>query len=155
MSMSYVPTRQSWITLAGSGALLLMQAGVFSAPANAQASAALTGQVSSAEEGNMEGVVVTAKKDGSPINISVVSDKSGRYSFPADRLEPGHYSVKIRAVGYDLDGSGAADIASGKEAKADLKLTKTKNLAAQLTNAEWLISMPGSDEQKKFLLNCV
>jgi len=30
-----------------------------------------------------------------------------------------------------------------------------KNLSANLTNAEWLMSMPGTDEQKKFLLNCV
>src|SRR5256885_6977072 len=28
------------------------------------------------------------------------------------------------------------------------------NLAAHLTNAEWLLSIPGSDEQKNFLLNC-
>src|SRR5581483_7025064 len=38
---------------------------------------------------------------------------------------------------------------------ADLKLVKTKNLPAQLSNAEWLWSMPGPDEQKSFLLNCV
>jgi streptogramin lyase len=30
-----------------------------------------------------------------------------------------------------------------------------KNLSAHLTNAEWLISMPGTEEQKKFLLNCL
>jgi virginiamycin B lyase len=138
-------------------AFALFTAGILlaglSSPAAAQS--ALSGTVSSAEEGNMEGVVVTAKKDGSPINISVVSDDKGRYSFPANRLEPGHYALTMRAVGYDLDGTAAADVAAGKEAKADLTLVKTKNLAKQLTNAEWMISMPGSDEQKKFLLNCV
>ena len=40
----------------------------------------LTGQVTSAEEGNMEGVVVTAKKAGSTISVSVVSDAQGRFS---------------------------------------------------------------------------
>ena len=40
----------------------------------------------------MEGVVVSAKKDGSTITISVVTDAQGRYAFPADRLEPGKYS---------------------------------------------------------------
>jgi streptogramin lyase len=138
----------------GIAALLLTQAGI-SGSAHAQSTAALSGQVSSAEEGMMEGVVVTVKKDGSPMNISVVTDSKGQYRFPADRLEPGHYALTTRAVGFDLDGSNAVDVAAGKEAKADLKLTKTKNLAKQLTNAEWLISMPGSDEQKKFLLNCV
>src|SRR5262249_1514929 len=51
-------------------------------------------------------------------------------------------------------GKNAADVASGQEAKADLKLRKVKNLSATLTNAEWLMSMPGTEEQKKFLLNC-
>ena len=124
-------------------------------PAQAQgAAAALAGQVSSAEEGNMEGVVVSAKKEGSTITVSVVTDKDGRFSFPASRLEPGTYTLKARAVGYDLDGANTASVAAGKPAQAQLKLKKTRNLAAQLTNAEWLMSMPGTDEQKKFLLNC-
>ncbi len=75
--------------------------------------AALTGQVTSAEEGEMEGVLVTAKKAGSTIAVTVVTGKDGRYSFPASRLEPGAYGVRIRAVGYDLDGVGAADVAAG------------------------------------------
>ena len=102
----------------------------------------------------MEGVVVSAKKDGSTITVSVVSDAQGRFTFPASRLEPGNYSLKARAVGYDLDGANTATVAAGKAAQAQLKLKKTRNLAAQLTNAEWLMSMPGTDEQKKFLLNC-
>src|SRR5437879_9554264 len=58
---------------------------------------ALSGQVSSKEEGLMEGVLVSAKKDDSTITITVVSDEKGRYSFPASRVGPGHYSLKIRA----------------------------------------------------------
>src|SRR5262245_55280555 len=72
---------------------------IIQAPAEAQSGAALTGQVSSAKEGAMEGVIVTAKKDGSTIGYSVATDKSGRYSFPAAKLEPGHYALKIRATG--------------------------------------------------------
>jgi virginiamycin B lyase len=59
--------------------------------AQGQVAAALTGQVTSDEEGPMEGVVVSAKLDGSTITVSVYSDKQGHYSFPANRLEPGHY----------------------------------------------------------------
>ena len=62
-------------------------------PAQAQAAAALTGQASSAEEGAMEGVVVSAKKDGTTISISVVTDAQGRFAFPAARLEPGRYTL--------------------------------------------------------------
>jgi streptogramin lyase len=122
-------------------------------PAQAQ-TAALTGQVSSPEEAVMEGVVVSAKKEDSTIAISVVSDAQGKFSFPADRLGPGKYTLKARAAGYELDGAKTADVAAGQEAKADIKLKKLKNLAGHLTNAEWLISIPGTDDQKRFLLNC-
>ena len=122
--------------------------------ANAEAPAALAGQVSSAKEGAMEGVVVSAKRAGGTITVSVVTDEKGRYSFPAERLAPGHYTLGARAAGYDLDGAKAADVTAGQAATADIKLKPTQNLPAQLTNAEWMMSMPGSDEQKSFLLNC-
>src|SRR5467141_3968278 len=93
--------------------------------ANAQAPAALAGQVSSAKEGVMEGVVVSAKKDGGTITVSVVTDEKGQYSFPAARLEPGHYTLSARAAGYDLDGPKAADVAAGTAATADIKLKPT------------------------------
>lgn len=123
--------------------------------ARAQSAVALSGQVTSAEEGAMEGVVVSAKRDGSTITISVVTDAQGRFAFPAARLEPGKYSLRLRATGYQLSGAPTAQVAAGQEAKADLKLTKLRSLSASLTNAEWLHSMPGTDPQKKFLLNCI
>jgi virginiamycin B lyase len=121
----------------------------------AEGASALTGVVTSSEEGPMEGVLVTAKKAGSTIATTVVTGKDGRYSFPAARLEPGDYTIKIRAAGYDLDGNGAASIAADKPATADLKLKKTKNLSAQLTSAEWMQSMPGTPKQKDSVLACV
>jgi virginiamycin B lyase len=133
-------------------ASFVLPAGLFVVPAQAQT--ALTGLVSSPEEATMEGVVVTAKKDGSTISISVVTDAQGRFAFPANRLEPGKYTIKARAAGYELDGARTAEIASGAEAKSDIKLKKVRNLAATLTNAEWLMSIPGTDQQKRFLLNC-
>jgi streptogramin lyase len=102
----------------------------------------------------MEGVLVSAKKDGATITLTVVSDEKGRYRFPASKLAPGRYFLKIRAAGYDLDGPKAVDVAPDKATTADIKLRPTKNLASQLSDAEWLASVPGTDEQKKFLLNC-
>src|SRR3989475_4818146 len=127
---------------------------LFAAVAYAQEAVALTGQVRSAEEGVMEGVVVSAKRDGSTISVSVVTDAQGRFAFPAARLEPGHYTLKARAAGFEIDGANAADVAAGSVTGADIKLRKVKNLSAHLTNAEWMSSMPGTDEQKRFLLNC-
>jgi streptogramin lyase len=124
-------------------------------PAQAQAPMALSGQITSAAEGPMEGVIISAKREGSTTTISVVSDSSGRFSFPASRLAPGRYSLAIRAVGYDLEAPKSADVAADGTTTAEVKLRPTKNLAKQLTNAEWLASFPGTDTQKKALLNCI
>ena len=115
---------------------------------------ALSGTVSSAEEGPMEGVLVSAKRANSNITVTVASDEKGRYQFPASRLEPGSYSLRVRAVGFDADDPGAISIGE-KSATADLKLHKAKDLAAQLTNAEWMLSMNATEAEKGSLLNCV
>jgi hypothetical protein len=138
------------LSLAAGAALLFLQA-----PVHAQGTAAISGQVTSEAEGAMEGVVVTARKADAKFTVSVVTDAQGRYSFPADRLEPGQYALTIRAIGYDLTGKASADVAAEKIATVDLKLAKTKKIAAQLSNAEWMASIPGTEEQKSFLLNCV
>ena len=96
---------------------------------------ALSGQISSEKEGAMEGVVVGAKKDGSSITIDVVSDSSGRYAFPSSKLEPGQYSLKIRAAGYEMDAPKTVEVAPATTATADIKLRPARNLAAQLNNA--------------------
>ena len=77
----------------------------------------------------MEGVLVSAKKEGSTITTTVVTNDKGQYSFPADRLEPGHYNITIRAAGYDLAGPKQVDVGAGAAATADIKLAKTKNVA--------------------------
>src|ERR1041384_1326841 len=112
---------------------------------------ALTGLVRSAEEGPMEGVLVSAQRSGSIVTVTVVTDATGHYSFPRNRLEPGPHSLKIRAAGYDLVDPRTVQVAASKTASADLTLRKTKDVSTQLSNAEWLLSMPGGDEQKSFL----
>ena len=119
------------------------------------AAVALSGVVTSAQEGAMEGVLVSARQTGSPITVTVVTNERGRYAFPADRLAPGAYALEIRAVGYVLDAPATADIMAGRAATADLALRPAADLAAQLTSTEWLISMPGSAEQKRPLIECM
>src|SRR5215510_12841185 len=119
----------------------------------AHAAGKLTGQVTSAEEGAMEGVVVSAKKDGSTIAISVVSDDKGSFSFPVAKLEPGKYTLHIRATGYELDGPKSVDVAHDG-APVAVKLKKTKDLATQLTSGESMASMPGTAQQKNFMGGC-
>ncbi|HYR35491.1 MAG TPA: carboxypeptidase regulatory-like domain-containing protein [Burkholderiales bacterium] len=106
-------------------------------------------------DGALEGVVVSARKSGSPVTVSVVSSADGRFSFPAARLEPGSYALRIRATGYELEGPKSIDLGDGAGSAVELRLRKAADLGAQLTNAEWLASFPGTPEQKKFLYSCV
>ena len=116
---------------------------------------AMSGQITSPAEGLMEGVVVTAKREGSKIAVSVISDAQGRYHFPAGRMEAGRHTLSIRAVGYDLESPRAAVVVASEMATVDLALRPTEDLEAQLTNAEWLESIPGSEHQKRMFESCV
>jgi virginiamycin B lyase len=116
--------------------------------------AALTGVVSSQQESQMEGVMVSAKRAGSTVTVTVATNAQGRYAFPRNRLEPGAYSIGIRAVGYELDGPASTQVSAQQTSQLDLKLRKAQDLAAQLSNGEWFLSWPGSVEMKNGLLNC-
>jgi virginiamycin B lyase len=134
--------------------LLLATTASFALMTIAAQAQTLTGQVSSEAEGLMEGVLVSAKKDGSTVTTTVVSNDKGQFSFPAGKLEPGKYNITIRAAGYSLVGPKAVDVAAAG-ATADVKLGKVRNVAAQLSNGEWLASIPGEDRFKaSFLLDC-
>src|SRR5258707_8848797 len=99
----------------------------------------------------MEGVLVSAKRD--TVAVTVVSDGQGRYSFPASRLAPGEYTIEIRAAGYELSPVKAK--VAAQPATLDLKLRPTTDLASQLSNGEWLLSAPGTEDEKRQLLACV
>jgi len=103
----------------------------------------------------MEGVVVSAKRAGSTVTVSVVSDAQGQYNFPRNRLAPGPYSLSIRAVGYEMDDPGVVEITWNRTATVNFTLHHAEDISSQLTNAEWLSSMPGTDDQKAGLLACV
>jgi streptogramin lyase len=142
-------------TLCPFAAIAFLLACIQAAPCRAQT---LTGSVTSTAEGvqenPMEGVLVSAQKQGSAITVTVVSDAQGRFRFPDGRLSAGQYSLRIRAVGYDLAGPQTVELGAAG-ADVAIKLTKTADLAAQLTNTEWLMSMPGTPEQKRPLIECM
>ena len=142
----------SWILIAS----ILFFGGIAS---YSQGPAPLRGVVSSQEEGLMEGVLVSAQKQGSTITVTVVSNDQGRYEFPAGRLAPGDYALRIRATGYDLAGPGSVKIEANKTAQADLKLVGTKDIAKQMEPGDWFLSNPEIRTQLidnvKFGQNCV
>src|SRR5437660_20326 len=61
----------------------------------------------------------------------------------------------LRAGGSAYADGNLKEAPDQQAATRDLRLDKTKDLAAQLSNGEWLASIPGSDRQKDQLLNCV
>ena len=103
----------------------------------------------------MEGVLVSARAAGSAVTFTVVSDRDGRFDFPKGALAPGRYDLSIRAVGFDLQSPAAVEVNAKKNTAIEVQLRRTKDLAAQLTNTEWLMSMPGTGEQKRPLIECM
>ncbi len=134
--------------------LLMVGAGCSgnSGSAVASSGAGLTGVVTSDAEGPMEGVLVSAKTG--TVTVTVVTDKEGRYTFPQGRLAPARYTLNTRAVGYDLAAATPVDVAAGTSVTRDLRLQTTADLPKQLMNAEWMASFPGTDDQKRFVVNC-
>src|SRR5215813_5277596 len=119
-----------------------------------ESTAALTGEVTSTAEGPMEGVLVSARKTNSTITLTVVTDAQGQYRFPTAKLSPGQYALRIRAVGYDVDSPSNVEISQGKTATTDLKLSPAHDLASQLSNSEWLLSFPGTEQEKSSIRAC-
>ncbi|MGH9679552.1 MAG: carboxypeptidase regulatory-like domain-containing protein, partial [Candidatus Acidiferrales bacterium] len=99
----------------------------------------------------MEGVLVSAKRVGTTVTVTVVTGKNGRYAFPRNRVTPGEYQLSIRAVGFDLATPKMVANVGKAPTEANIKLVKTRNLAAQLSDAEWLMSIPGTQAQKDWL----
>jgi streptogramin lyase len=150
--MTILGTRSSVLTIA-----MLAAAIPVCGTATAQTQApALTGKVTSQEEGAMEGVLVSAKRAGSTMTITVVSNAEGQFSFPRDRMEPGKYSLGIRAVGYEIPTpvSAQVEVQARQTASFNVNMVKTKNLESQLSNGEWLLSVPGERRFKEALFNC-
>jgi virginiamycin B lyase len=126
-----------------------------SEPNIAGSPAALSGTVSSKEEGAMEGVLVSAKRIVGTVRITVVSDHQGHYSFPKNNLAPGQYQISISAVGYDPTIPNRVVAVGETPVGLDIRLEKTRDLPSQLSSAEWLMSVPGTPEQKDELFKCV
>src|ERR1700722_8438692 len=108
------------------GKLLASVAGlvVGFAASGASADQLLSGSITSASGQKLEGVQVSAKREGSTITTNVYTDQNGEYFFPP--LAEGKYNVWAQALSFDTAKS-AVDLSAGR--KADFKL-------ASITDAE-------------------
>ena len=87
----------------------------------------------------MEGVTVSAKRDGMTITTSVFTDDEGVYIFPP--LKEGQYQVWAQAVGFET-GRGQTSLNGASPVHQNYALKTTNDLSRQLTGADWMASLP-------------
>src|SRR5882757_359235 len=83
----------------------------------ASADQLLTGSIASASGQKLEGVLISAKREGSTITTSVYTDQNGDYFFPA--LPDGKYNVWAQTLGFETV-KGQVDLTAKKQ--QDFKL---------------------------------
>src|SRR6202790_3520537 len=95
------------------GRLLASVAGlvVGFAASGASADQLLTGSITSASGQKLEGVQISAKKEGSTITTSVYTDQNGDYFFPA--MADGKYRVWAQTLGFETS-KGEVDLTATK-----------------------------------------
>src|SRR5262252_6998521 len=98
----------------------------------AQADQLLAGAITSASGQKLEGVTVSAKRDGTTITTSVYTDQDGNYYFPP--LADGKYQVWAQALGFETT-----------KGSVDLTVTRKHNIALKpMTDPEAMIrQLPG------------
>jgi virginiamycin B lyase len=100
----------------------------------------LSGTITSATGQNLEGVTVSAKKDGSSITTSVYTDETGNYYFPP--LAEGKYQVWAQALGFETSKS-PVDLAASKRQNLQLAaMTDQERRWRQLPGELMVASLP-------------
>jgi streptogramin lyase len=115
-------------------------------PARADANQALlTGAVASAQGGDLNGVTVSAKEEGTPITTSVYTDETGHYYFPP--MPAGHYRVWAQALTFE---TAKKDVDLTKVTRQDFALQPMEDFIRQLPGDEILAALPdGAPEQAR------
>ena len=122
----------------------------------AQAPAALSGQVSSQEEGNMEGVLVSAKKTGSHHHHHGRQRRAGPFQLPG-------VEARARAI-HDLDPRDRLRPRTGRRRSSSpptspraptSSWSRPRTSPARCRTASGSPACPAREQQKLSLLNCV
>ena len=135
-------------------------------PAQAQSGHKLlggpTGIVKSSTGDMLEGMMVQLISKKTNIRTTVYSNADGRYEFP--KLDPGMYTLRIALPreyqpyvkeSVEIKGTNALEDITLKRVSPLELLPPSKEIAAQMTGSEWLLSLSGTGEEKRLMtLNC-
>ncbi len=116
----------------------------------------LTGKVTSDSGEAMEGVTVSARREGQTITTSVFSDEHGNYYLPSS-LPTGKYNLWAQAEGYSTE-RAEVDVEAGVRHQ-DFTLKPAQEFIKQLTGQEYIAALPEDTPQHRrmkdmFVNNC-
>ena len=137
--------------------ILLASAALMITGFSAQADQLLAGAITSAAGQKLEGVTVSAKRDGTTITTSVYTDQDGNYYFPP--LPDGKYQVWAQALGFET-GKGSVDLTATRKHNIALKpMTDREAMTRQLPSELLVAALPEDTEddariKKIFTNNC-
>jgi streptogramin lyase len=101
------------------------------------------------------GVPVRAHREGSNITVSVYTNEAGDYSFPDwSEVTPAKYTVSIEQPDFQTARHEGVEVPSGGGAKVDFSLDSRAPTLADMSAAEIIAGLPGTDEQKFLLIQC-
>src|SRR5579862_6663890 len=110
----------------------------------ASADQLLTGSITSAAGQKLEGVQVSAKKEGSTITTSVYTDQNGEYFFPA--MADGKYRVWAQALGF-VTSKGEVDLTGSKQQSFQLAaITDPEQKIKQMPSEMLAAALPDETE---------
>jgi streptogramin lyase len=117
----------------------------------------LSGRVASRSGQKLDGVTVSAKREGSTITTSVYTDAAGEYFFPP--LPEGRYRVWAQALGFERT-SGSVDLSAARRQDLTLaEITDPERRFRQLPGEMMVAALPeaSADDarmKKIFMNNC-
>jgi len=137
--------------------LLASAAGIIMVSGAQAADQLLAGSITSASGQKLEGVTVSAKRDGTTITTSVYTDQDGNYYFPP--LAEGKYNVWAQALGFET-AKGAVDLTATRKHNIALKpMADREAMIRQLPGELLVAALPEDTEddariKKIFTNNC-
>src|SRR5438093_10866426 len=117
----------------------------------------LAGAITSAAGQKLEGVTVSAKREGTTITTSVYTDESGNYYFPP--MAEGKYQVWAQALSFET-AKGAVDLTATRKHSISLKpMADREAMIRQLPSELLVAALPEETEddariKKIFTNNC-